>query len=515
MAGLLDNYGTDPIAQGLLGLSGALLTPRAQGGGLGAGFQAFNAGAMQAGQLQRQMQQDALRQQLLGAQLKNFEAEALVRTESAAEKKAARERAERIARRLAEGGGGAQTMAAPAQADMPMSMGAGGGFLGPQGDAPDSLRMPTFSPMQAAPQGAAQRPGRLDMYNEYQRQAKVFEQEGDFPQALKLREMAQKAIPELKEQARVLVNGRPTLRMVFKDGTYEDVTDAAPTANMESINFGGYRQNQNKDTGQFEGPQTPITMDEAQRAANARALEQLGISRGQLGVAQGNLGLSRERLNFERNSGGQPQWDQSLSMWVTRPTEDNPTGRAMAPIGPDGRPVARPDKAPTESQSKDFLFASRADAADRIASSVEGKANIAGAKLTDTVTGIPVLGAIPGGVANWMQTKETQQYMQAKRDFVNAVLRKESGAVIGKDEFDSADKQYFPQPGDGPDVVRQKAEARRRAVEGIKLGAGPLGKQFDASPPQTPRSLGPSDPRTVSGTIGQPSVDDLVRKYTR
>ena len=65
MAGLLGDYTPDPLAQGLLGLGGALLTPRQMGGGLAAGAQAFNQGAQQAALLRRQMQADAEQQQMM------------------------------------------------------------------------------------------------------------------------------------------------------------------------------------------------------------------------------------------------------------------------------------------------------------------------------------------------------------------------------------------------------------------------------------------------------------------
>jgi hypothetical protein len=62
---------------------------------------------------------------------------------------------------------------------------------------------------------------------------------------------------------------------------------------------------------------------------------------------------------------------------------------------------------------------------------------------------------------------------QAKREWVTALLRKESGAAIGKDEYTQYDRQFFPQPGDGPSVIAQKAEARRVATEALKKSAGP------------------------------------------
>ncbi|MBR0901205.1 M15 family metallopeptidase [Bradyrhizobium liaoningense] len=80
---------------------------------------------------------------------------------------------------------------------------------------------------------------------------------------------------------------------------------------------------------------------------------------------------------------------------------------------------------------------------------------------------------LPGLPTNGLMSDARQQMEQAKRDFINAVLRRESGAAIADSEFASADRQYFPQVGDGEDVIRQKAANRERAIEGIMGGAGP------------------------------------------
>lgn len=65
-----------------------------------------------------------------------------------------------------------------------------------------------------------------------------------------------------------------------------------------------------------------------------------------------------------------------------------------------------------------------------------------------------------------------QKFNQAKRNFVNAVLRNESGAVISPSEFDNADKQYFPQPGDTPEVLAQKAKNRDLVTSNMFASAG-------------------------------------------
>jgi hypothetical protein len=85
MAGLLDgNYTPDPLSMGLLALGSSLMTPRAMGGGIGPGMNAFAQQAMAAQQMRRQMEQDALQRKLF--ELKLGEA-----AESAEERKRKRE----------------------------------------------------------------------------------------------------------------------------------------------------------------------------------------------------------------------------------------------------------------------------------------------------------------------------------------------------------------------------------------------------------------------------------------
>lgn len=78
----------------------------------------------------------------------------------------------------------------------------------------------------------------------------------------------------------------------------------------------------------------------------------------------------------------------------------------------------------------------------------------------------------PFGVSNMVISADQQKFNQAKADFINAQLRRESGAAIGKDEYLNADKQYFPQPGDGPEVIKQKAANRRSAIEAMGREGG-------------------------------------------
>lgn len=139
-----------------------------------------------------------------------------------------------------------------------------------------------------------------------------------------------------------------------------------------------------------------------------------------------------------------------------------------------GKTVAA--KALTESQAKSNLFGARMYESNNILNELEkagvtrpgaikGSAETVGRILglgTDSMGG--TLADAAGTLTNWTQSKSQQRVDQARRDFVNAVLRKESGAVISSQEFANADKQYFPQPGDTKAAIEQKRNNRELAM---------------------------------------------------
>lgn len=117
----------------------------------------------------------------------------------------------------------------------------------------------------------------------------------------------------------------------------------------------------------------------------------------------------------------------------------------------DGKPL-------NDTQSKALLFGSRMQASNEIFD----KLSQAGKEFST-----PGANGIAGGLVNLVNSKEGQQLDQAKRDFLNATLRRESGAVIGQTEFDNGNQQYFPQIGDAPEVIAQKRQNRLLAQQAI------------------------------------------------
>lgn len=146
---------------------------------------------------------------------------------------------------------------------------------------------------------------------------------------------------------------------------------------------------------------------------------------------------------------------------------DPATGQVVITQGQGGGGSGLPKL--TESEGKNAGFYTRALDAEKSIQSTSGEGGSLWNKVFDNV---PVLG-------NYAKGDGAQKFGQAKRDFVNAVLRRESGAVISDEEFANADIQYFPQPGDSQAVIEQKANNRKNAIESMKLGAGGGGAFVD------------------------------------
>lgn len=124
----------------------------------------------------------------------------------------------------------------------------------------------------------------------------------------------------------------------------------------------------------------------------------------------------------------------------------------------------------TEGQKLAAGFASRMEAANAIIEQLEPAGGIP-TGFTETAASVPFLG---GYLQRKAMTPEQQKYKQAADNWIRANLRKESGAVIGADEMAAEYATYFPQPGDEPETIAQKAEARKITTEAMKQNAGPV-----------------------------------------
>lgn len=136
-----------------------------------------------------------------------------------------------------------------------------------------------------------------------------------------------------------------------------------------------------------------------------------------------------------------------------------PPGSSMGDVAAAGGRVA--DVPLTEDQSKATMFYHRASNMDQeLSASTYNPAGIRG--FFDRATaGDPV--------TNWAASGAGQEYVNQGKNFIAAILRKESGATITPAEWEQGQQLYIPMPGDAPQVIEQKAQNRKLAVETLKV----------------------------------------------
>jgi hypothetical protein len=257
--------------------------------------------------------------------------------------------------------------------------------------------------------------------------------------------------------------------------------------------------------------------------------ERIDISRGQLRTSQGQFNLAQEKFAFEQANPGfelkeaedgsivgvnkrtlqafpvsiggaapaapgagmpGPRMPSPATQAIPGMTSVLDQPAAAAPVA--GVPLRGKGTALTESQGNATAYGMRMKEANAILEPLEraGKTNTGLIKgvVGGTVGLIPLLGEkledVSGSVFNALPgilgglSPEQQQVAQARINFITAILRKESGAAIGANEFATAEKNYFPKPGDDAATIAQKQQARKTAIRAMEIQAGPGARQM-------------------------------------
>lgn len=221
------------------------------------------------------------------------------------------------------------------------------------------------------------------------------------------------------------------------------------------------------------------------------------------------------------------------------PADPNVAKRQNAPAGyrftTDGNLEAipgGPGAKLSESQAKDFTYALRLARAipefEKMAYGGERPSQVERVfNEPPTIFGMPL---IPGAksIQSTVAPRSAelaQRFDQISRDMINAMLRRESGAVISPSEFENAYKQYIPQPGDTDTTVRQKLQNLRTQLQAFAIASGrPETFGIGQNPTSAPPAVMPSPAERGAAALGsavgtmtgggrKPSADDLKRKY--
>lgn len=191
------------------------------------------------------------------------------------------------------------------------------------------------------------------------------------------------------------------------------------------------------------------------------------------------------------SSGGSNLVDNLIAQIQSNPQVFGQLGTAqqnavIARMGELGLGIPTDTKPATDAQNTSATYGLRIKQSDDVIGKIE----------QDIVNFNPARWEIEARSPNFLKSDVIQNYEQAARNFINAQLRRESGAVISPSEFENAYKQYLPRPGDNPQVIAQKRANRETALRGLINSSGPAWNNL-----------------TGGNTSGSGSVDDIIRKY--
>jgi hypothetical protein len=164
---------------------------------------------------------------------------------------------------------------------------------------------------------------------------------------------------------------------------------------------------------------------------------------------------------------------------------------AAAPAG--GMPLMGKGTAMTETQSNAAMFGGAMAQAQNTIKQLEKSGTVKNAVVPGLLTGLAqmVPFGVGEGIGNVIQSTfnadptgligpnaAQQKLAQSQLAFATAYLRKTSGAAFGASEISNTIKEFFPLVGEGEKVIAQKAAARERAVEGMKISTTKEGRKY-------------------------------------
>jgi hypothetical protein len=258
--------------------------------------------------------------------------------------------------------------------------------------------------------------------------------------------------------------GKPILVQYDKRGGRRVVEGALPKRELQTLNLGG--MSQIVDTNEI----VPGTTFRHSMTPGEAA----------------NLDVARQRLALD-------QYDikETPEGLVYVPKAPGVQARAFPVMGAGGQPVQSASSGKfTEDERKSAGFSLRMTEANKIlsgpATDDQGKPILGddGKPLTlEQLAGKPgfaeaAVGLVPfaGGAMERGAARSAGKYRllyrQGQENWVTANMRAESGAVIGDVEMERDIRKFFPQYGDPPEVIAQKADARRQAEAAMQARAG-------------------------------------------
>lgn len=203
------------------------------------------------------------------------------------------------------------------------------------------------------------------------------------------------------------------------------------------------------------------------------------------------VGVNKRTLQaFPVSLGGPVSAEPATSTGI--PTSRLPAAGNLAPAAAPA-PLMGKGSTMTETQSNAAMFGGAMNQAQKTIKELEKSGTVRNAVVPGLLTGLAQL--VPFGVGenigNVIQSTfnadptgligpnaAQQKLAQAQLAFATAYLRKTSGAAFGASEVANTIKEFFPLVGEGEKIIAQKAAARDRAIEGMKISTNKEGRKY-------------------------------------
>ena len=117
------------------------------------------------------------------------------------------------------------------------------------------------------------------------------------------------------------------------------------------------------------------------------------------------------------------------------------------------------------------------------------------------------------GVLGMANSEKWKTYQGGAREWIAALLRKDTGAAVTQNEWDLYFPTYFPQPGDSPKVQAEKLERRIAEARKLRASSGPV---FDRMNPNFDQEMSQrlqqqNGSRPAAGSSPAPSTGKIQK----
>ena len=175
----------------------------------------------------------------------------------------------------------------------------------------------------------------------------------------------------------------------------------------------------------------------------------------------------------------------------------------------------KPGKARTDAEAKAFEYSGRMEIGEV---GLENSIKTGGVpNVLDFYAAAPsqtTLGMLAG---NAIASDHAIAFMTSAQVFLNAILRRDSGAAVPESEYPQYWAQFIPLPGDPPQALARKKEARRVATASMKNNARMSPSEVLEMSKSTTAFRAADQARLNPGgatTAADPQLDALMTKYT-